>query len=168
MNLRPRKRTLLLGGLALVAALAIGCRQVGVGDLHVANDQSGIGQDNTVLRAYESDPGEPWPPVDSVNLWVKGDDFGHPPAFGMDGYLYLVRTSLACPMSEGAPEAFALADVTIVGIVTVRDGGVDQFLTMADSPAARSPRWALIEVPEFPGTGGAHLVHRCGTVTWVP
>lgn len=150
------------------AAVALACRQVGSGHLNIANDLSGIGADNTELRIYESDAGEPWPPAGALNIWVKGDDFGRPPDFGMDGYLYLVRTSKACPQSEGAPEVFALADVTITGIVTVRDGSVDQFVAIADTPGARSPRWALIEVPEFPDTAGGHLVHRCGVVTWTP
>ena len=79
-----------------------------------------------------------------VDLFVKGDDFGQPPTYGMNGYLYLVRTDLACPESEGAPEAFTLADVTLVGIVTVTNGSVNQNVTMLDTAANRQSHWALI------------------------
>jgi hypothetical protein len=136
--------------------------------LHVSNDLSGAGQDNTFLRAFAPDTGDPWPPSGFVNLFVKGDDFGQAPSYGMNGYLYLVRTDLACPQSEGAPEVFRLSDVTIAGIVTVTAGSVNQFLTMQDNAANRQSRWALIEIPEFPSTGGGHLIRRCGTVTWTP
>jgi hypothetical protein len=77
-----------------------------------------------------------------------------------------VRTDRACPQSEGAPETFELNEVTIVGIVTVKSGSVDQFVTMQDTPANRSARWALIEVNELLGYAGEHYIHRCGTVTW--
>jgi hypothetical protein len=164
---RLRYCWLWVAALIVLALVAVACRQVGYGDLRVANDLSGIGRDNTWLRAYSPDPGDAWPPAGYVNLWVKGDDFGHPPAYGMNGYLYLVRTGVACPMAEGAPEVFNLNDVTIVGIVTVRSGGVDQFLLMADAPADREATWALIETGEFSG-GGGHFIQRCGTVTWSP
>jgi hypothetical protein len=63
---------------------------------------------------------------------------------------------------------FNLSDVTIVGIVTVKSGSVDQFLLMQDAPANRQATWALIETGEFPDTGGGHLILRCGGVTWSP
>jgi len=156
-----------LAALALIAA-ATGCRHVGSGDLHVANDLSGIGRDNTVFHAYAPDTGDIWPPSGYVNLGIKGDDFGQPPSYGMNGYLFLVRTATACPMAEGAPEVYRLSDVTIVGIVTVTNGSVNQFLTMQDTPANRQAVWALIDIPEQPNTNGGHMVRRCGTVTWTP
>lgn len=152
--------------LALTSALAASCTLVGQGDLHVSNDLSGIGADNTTLRAYAPDPGDAFPPAGYLTLYVKGDDFGLPPSYGMNGYLYLVRTDLECPQSEGAPEGFNLSDVTIVGIVTVTNGSVNQFLTMQDSPANRQSRWALIEINELAGYEPLHLAHRCGTVDW--
>jgi hypothetical protein len=165
---RPGARVaLVLVTLAAMAA-ALACREVGRGDLHVANDLSGIGRDNTIFRAYLSDPGEPWPPAGQLNLFVRGDDIGKPPSFGFNGYLYLVRTSMACPQSEGAPEVFHLPDVTITGIVTVVNGTVNQFVTMPDTPANRSGTWALIAIDETPDTSGGHLISRCGTVTWQP
>ena len=156
--------------LSLIAAglAAASCTLVGQGNLHVANDLSGIGQDNTTFRAYTPDPGDAWPPIGFVNLTIQGDDFGHPPSYGMNGYLYLARTNLACPQSEGAPETFTLSDVTIVGIVTVMNGSVNQFVTMADSAAARQSHWALIEVNELGGYPGEHFIHRCGSVSWSP
>ena len=155
-------------GVALVAvgALVMSCTIVGTGHLTVQNDLSGIGADNTEFRAFRADAGEPWPPAGFVNIGVTGDDFGRAPTFGMDGFLYLVRTNDACPMSEGAPEVFTLAQVTIVGIVTVTDGTVNQFITMEDTAASRQSRFALIEIVEFPNAGGGHLILRCGTVTW--
>ena len=162
---QPR-RLLVLLGLLVVAVAAVSCTLVGQGHLNVANDLSGIGDDNTELRAYVADPGDAFPAPGQISLFVKGDDFGSPPLYGMDGYLYLVSTGLACPESEGAPEAFTLADVTIVGVVTVRDGSIDQVLTMPDTPANRAARWALIAIPELAGYPGLHLIHRCGTVTW--
>ncbi len=53
-----------------------------------------------------------------------------------NGRKYLVRTDLDCPQSEGAPEAFSLNDVTIVGLVTVTNGSVNQFLLMQDNAAS--------------------------------
>lgn len=168
---RIRQRSSLriaLAVLALAGLVLIGCRQVASGNLHVANDLSGIGQDNTFLRAYAPDPGDSWPPTGQVNIFVRGDDFGSPPSYGMNGYLYLVRTTAACPQSEGAPEVFTLSAVTITGVVTVTAGSVNQFVTMADTPANRAATWALIDVAPFPNTGGGHLIRRCGTVTWTP
>lgn len=163
INMFKRLAPLALGVLMIAAA---SCRIVGQGDLRIANDLSGIGADNTTLRAFAADPGDAWPPPGYVNLFVKGDDFGLPPSYGMTGYLYLVRTNLNCPQSEGAPEQFGLSDVTIVGIITVTNGSVNQFVTMPDTAANRSSRWALIEINEIAGVPGAHLIHRCGTVTW--
>jgi len=164
MNL-ARKGLLLLMLTALPIAAA-GCEIVGQGQLHVANDLSGIGRDNTVFYAFAPEAGDPFPASGQLALAVRGDDFGHAPSYGMNGYLYLVSTNLACPMSEGAPEAFELSDVTIVGIVTVTNGTVNQVLTMADTPQNRDARWALIEVNEFPGFEPQHAIQRCGTVTW--
>ncbi|MBI2723661.1 MAG: hypothetical protein HYX50_01225 [Chloroflexi bacterium] len=152
--------------LVLGAAVAASCTLVGQGHLNLANDESGIGADNTTLRAYAPGPGDVWPPTGYVNLLVKGDDLGRPPSYGMNGYLYLVRTGLACPQSEGAPEAFTLPDVTITGVVTVTNGSVNQFLTMPDNAANRAARWALIDINELAGFPGQHLIERCGEVTW--
>ena len=148
------------------AVLAASCQLVGSGDLHVQNDLSGLGEDNTTFEAFVADPGDAWPPPGELAIWVKGDDFGSPPDYGMDGFLYVVRTELECPMSEGAPEVFELTDVDIVGVASVRDGSVNQFFTMPDSSANRDPRWALIEIGTVVPDG--HLIHRCGTVTWNP
>jgi hypothetical protein len=164
---RHRVRSRLLALLLIAAGLAaFSCQLVGQGNLHVANDLSGIGADNTTFRAYIADPGDPFPPAGQVAMFVKGDDFGRPPSYGMNGYLYLVSTDLSCPESEGAPEAFTLSQVTIVGVVTVTNGSVNQFLTMADTAANRKSRWALIEINELAGYPGLHLNHRCGDVSW--
>jgi hypothetical protein len=150
-------------GFALFAA---GCTLVGEGDLHIANDESGIGADNTIFRAFVSDPGDAFPPDGYLNIFVRGDDFGHAPDYGMDGYLYLVSTGEECPQSEGAPEAFTLDEVTIVGIATVTDGTVNQFFLTEDTAGARAPRWALIELFELDGFPDEHLIERCGEITW--
>ena len=163
---RPLVSRVAVALLALGALVAASCTLVGQGALHVANDLSGIGADNTTLRAYVADPGDPFPPAGYANLFVKGDDFGHPPSYGMNGYLYLVSTNDPCPMSEGAPEAFTLGQVTIVGIATVTNGSVNQFFLMQDTPASRQARFALIEINELAGYPGLHLIHRCGDVTW--
>lgn len=86
----------------------------------------------------------------------------------MNGFLYLVRTSDPCPESEGRPETFMLSDVTIVGVITVTDGTVNQFVTMPDTPANREPTWALIDIGELQDYPGEHFIRRCGTVTWTP
>ena len=153
----------LLVGAGLVAA---SCTLVGQGHLSVANDLSGIGADNTIFRAFAPDPGDAWPPAGTVNIFVRGDDFGQPPSYGMNSYLYLAHTGLNCPQSEGAPEAFTLANVTLAGIVTVTNGSVNQNITVADTGANRQSHWALIEINELAGYPGQHLIHRCGTVTW--
>ena len=171
MSIPARTASLLrrLLPLSLLAGLALtGCTLVGQGDLHIANDESGIGRDNTVLRAFAPDPGDAWPPAGYVDVFVRGDDFGKPPSYGMNGYLYLVRTDAACPQSEGTPESFTLAQVNIVGIVTVINGSVNQFTAMQDSAANRQARFALIEINELAGFPGEHLIHRCGTVSWAP
>jgi hypothetical protein len=161
-----RLRNLALGLLAGVALVAASCTLVGQGDLHVANDLSGIGADNTILRAFAPDPGDPFPPPGYLNVLIRGDDFGLPPSYGQNGYVYLVRTNSACPESEGAPETFTLTDVAIVGIVTVTNGSVNQFVTMTDSPANRNSHFALIEIAEFSGYPGEHRIDRCGAITW--
>jgi hypothetical protein len=79
-----------------------------------------------------------------------------------------VRTSAPCPQSEGTPETFKLSQVTIAGILTSTNGSVNQVVTMPDTPANRAPTWAIIAIPEMPGTGGAHFISRCGSVTWTP
>jgi hypothetical protein len=152
-----------LGAVALAAAA---CELVGQGDLHVQNDLSGIGADNTVFYAWEHETGDDWPPAGFLSLAVRGDDFGRPPNYGMDGYLYLVHTNAQCPMSEAAVEAFELSDVTIVGVVTVTDGSVNQVLSAPDTAGTRQDRWALIDIGEFSDTETGHAIHRCGTVTW--
>lgn len=164
-RIRPSIRLALL---ALLGAglLGVSCTVVGQGALHVSNDLSGIGADNTTLHAYAPDPGDAFPPAGYVSLWVKGDDLGSPPSYGMNGYVYLVRTDLDCPMSEGRPETFTLGDVTIVGVVTVTNGSVNQFLTMQDTPANRQSHWALMDIGEVAGYPGEHLLRRCGEVTW--
>jgi hypothetical protein len=155
--------TLIAAGLA-----AASCTLVGQGDLHVANDLSGLGRDNTTFKAYAPEPGDPWPPMDSVNIAVQGDDFGHPPTYAMNGYVYLVRTDQVCPQSEAAPETFRLSDVAIAGVVSVINGSVNQFVTIADSAAARQSHWALIDVGEMTGYPGEHFIYRCGVVQWSP
>lgn len=164
-NIR-RRALLATAGLALFALFAASCELVGEGDLHVSNDLSGIGRDNTILRAYAADAGEPVPPAGYLSLFIRGDDFGRPPSYGMNGYLYLVSTDDACPESEGAPESFELADVDIRGIVTVTNGSVNQFVFVPDNASTRDDRWALIEPTELDGYPDEHLAHRCGTVTW--
>jgi len=157
---------LMAAALGAVAIAAAGCELVGQGTLPVQNDLSGIGADNTVFYAWEYENGDVWPPAGFLSIAVRGDDFGLPPDYGMDGYLYLVRTNDACPMSEGALEAFALSDVTIVGVVTVTGGTANQVLITPDTAAARQDTWALIDIGEFPGAEPGHKIYRCGTVTW--
>lgn len=152
--------------LAVAAVFAASCELVGSGKLNVANDLSGIGADNTTFSAYAADPGDAFPPPGQLAVFVRGDDFGRPPSYGMNGYLYLVATSKACPQSEGAPESFVLGDVTIHGIVTVTGGSVNQFLLVPDAPASKTPRYALIEINELTGYPGEHLIHRCGQINW--
>lgn len=164
-HLAGRRSAVLLAA-AVTAAAAISCTLVGQGNLHVSNDLSGIGRDNTTFHAYVAEPGDVWPPAGYVNILVTGDDFGTPPSYGMNGYVYLVRTDLDCPQSEGAPEAFTLNDVTITGLVTVTNGSVNQFLTMQDTPANRQSHWALIDIGEIAGYPGQHFIRRCGAVTW--
>lgn len=166
MKLANIRRTMMVLALGAIALGAAACELVGQGDLPVQNDLSGIGADNTVFYAFEHESGDAWPPSGSLSLAVRGDDFGKPPNYGMNGYLYLVHTNLACPMSEGAPEAFELDDVTIVGVVTVTNGSVNQVLIAPDQPSTRQDRWALIEIAEFPGFEPGHAIYRCGTVTW--
>ena len=151
---------------AVLALFSAGCTLVGQGDLHIANDESGIGADNTIFRAFVSDPGDAFPPDGYLNIFVRGDDFGQAPDYGMDGYLYLVSTDEQCPQSEGAPEAFTLDEVTIVGIATVTEGTVNQFFLTEDTADARAPRWALIELFELEAFPDEHLIERCGDVTW--
>lgn len=166
--LRRLPRLSRLAPLVLIGAglAAASCTLVGQGNLHVANDLSGLATDNTTLHAFAPDPGDAWPPPGYVNLWIKGDDLGSPPAYGMNGYVYLVRTDLACPQREGAPETFRLTDVTIAGLVTVTNGSVNQFITMPDTPGNRESHWALIDIGEVSGFPGEHLIRRCGEVTW--
>jgi hypothetical protein len=154
--------------LASAAFAAVACHQVATGQLHRANDLSGLGRDNTVLRAVAPNAGDPWPAAGEVGILVQGDDFGSPPSFGLNAYFYLVRTSAPCPQSEGTPETFKLSQVTIAGILTSTNGSVNQVVTMPDTPANRAPTWAIIAIPEMPGTGGAHFISRCGSVTWTP
>jgi hypothetical protein len=160
------KKLSLLVAIAVLGVAAAACELVGQGQLHVQNDLSGIGADNTFLYAFEHETGDAWPPAGTLALAVQGDDFGRPPNYGMDGFLYLVRTDLDCPMSEAAPEVFELDDVTIVGVVTITDGTANQMLSMPDDPAAREDTWALIELGPFSATEPGHAISRCGTVTW--
>lgn len=166
----PRRRTG-MSRIALLLVIAAGlgaaaCTLVGQGPLHIANDLSGLGRDNTMFRAYAPEPGDPFPPAGNLNISIMGDDFGHPPAYGMNGYVYLVRTNAACPQSEGAPETFMLNAVTIVGVVSVTNGSVNQIVTIPDTPSARQANWALIDVGELSGYPGQHFIYRCGTVVW--
>jgi hypothetical protein len=151
-----------------LAAVSAACREVGRGDLRVQNDLSGIGRDNTIFRAYAPEPGDAWPPAGQLSLYVRGDDFGSPPSYGMNGFVYLVRTGNPCPQSEGRPETFTLGDVTIAGVVTVTNGTVNQFLIMPDTPANRQSTWALIDIGALQDFPGEHFIRRCGTVTWTP
>jgi len=154
---------MLLGGVALMA-----CHQVGSGQLHVANDLSGIPQDNTFLHAVVKDQGDAWPGANEVGILVQGNDIGQNPGYNMNGFVYLVRTTKACPMSEGAPETFKLADVTITGVITVNNGSVNQVVTMNDGAQNRASTWALIALGEMTGYPGEHYIYRCGAVTWNP
>jgi hypothetical protein len=154
--------------LSVAAVFGTSCQLVGQGHLNISNDLSGIGADNTEFRAFVADVGDPFPPTGYMAVAVRGDDFGRPPSYGMNGYLYLVGTSAPCPMSEGAPEAFTLAQVSIVGIATVTNGTVNQFFTLVDTTANRHPRWGLMEINELAGYPGQHLLERCGAVTWTP
>ncbi len=166
----PRRRTgisRLVLLLVIVAGFgAAACTLVGDGPMHVANDLSGLGRDNTVIRAYAPEPADLFPPAGYLNLSIMGDDFGHPPTYGMNGYLYLVRTNAGCPQSEGAPETFMLNAVTIVGVVTVMNGSVNQIVTIPDTPTARQSTWALIDIGELGGYPGQHFIFRCGQITW--
>lgn len=167
----PPRRRIGISRIALLLAIVSGlaaaaCTLVGQGTLHVANDLSGLARDNTVFRAYAPEPGDLFPPAGYLNISVIGDDVGHPPSYGMNGYLYLVRTNAACPQAEGAPETFMLNAVTIVGVVTVRSGSIDQVVTIPDTPYARQDSWALIDIGELSGYPGQHYIYRCGTVTW--
>ena len=155
--------TMMIGAVALLA-----CHQVGSGQLNVANDLSGIPKNNTALHAVVRDSGDAWPASGEVGILVQGDDIGQNPGYNMNGFVYLVRTSKACPMSEGAPETFALSDVTIAGVITVNDGSVNQVVTMADSAQNRASTWALIALGDLQGHPGEHFIYRCGTVTWTP
>jgi hypothetical protein len=150
-----------------IALLAGACTLIGQGTLHVQNDLSGLGADNTVLRVYAHNPGDSWPAAGELGVLVQGDDFGAPPTFGLNGALLLVSTLAECPMSEGAPETFSFAEVTIIGNVPVIDGKVNQAFRIADTPASRAPRWALIDPNDLDGFPNEHLIHRCGTVTFV-
>jgi photosystem II stability/assembly factor-like uncharacterized protein len=153
-----------LSGIALLVG---GCTLVGQGALHVQNDLSGLGADNTVIRFYAHNAGDTWPASGELGVLVQGDDFGSPPSFGLNGTLLLVSTLADCPMSEGAPETFAMADVTTIGSVPVINGRVNQAFRVPDAGASRAPRWALIEPTELSGFPGEHKIHRCGTVTFV-
>ena len=169
--IRVRRTTAARGAVVAMLALAfaaVACRQVGAGDLHVANDLSGIGRDNTTFHAYAHDAGDAWPPAGQLSIYVRGDDIGNAPSYGENGFLFLVRTTDACPMSEAAPEVFKLSDVTITEVVTVLNGSMSQVGMLPDTPANRAPTWALIEIGEEPNTGGGHLIRRCGTVSWTP
>jgi hypothetical protein len=166
----PRRRTA-ISRLALLLVAAAGlaataCTLVGQGTLHVANDLSGLGADNTVFRAFAPEPGDAFPFPGHLNISVIGDDFGHPPAYGMNGYVYLVRTLQNCPQSEAAPETFTLSQVTIVGVISVANGSVNQIVTVPDEPDLRWSHWALIDIGELAGYPGEHYIHRCGEVTW--
>ena len=158
--------------IALVLMVAAGmaafsCTLIGQGQLHVSNDLSGLGANNTILRAYAHNTGDFWPGPGEIGVLVQGDDFGSAPVYGMNGTLLLVSTNAPCPMSEGAPETFTMQDVLVIGDVPVIDGRVNQAFRVVDDVQARLPRWALIEVDELAGYPGEHLIHRCGTVTWV-
>lgn len=154
---------MLIGGIALMA-----CHQVGQGQLNVANDLSGIPKNNTFLHAVVKDQGDPWPGANEVGILVQGDDIGQNPGYNLNGFVYLVHTSKACPMSEGAPETFALSDVQITGVITVNNGSVNQVVTMNDSPQNRASTWALIALGDLQGHPGQHFIYRCGTVAWTP
>ena len=157
--------------LLLVAAAgmaAVSCTLIGQGSLHVSNDLSGIGADNTVLRFYAHNPGDTWPADGEFGVLVQGDDFGTPPSYGMNGTLLLVTTNAFCPMSEGAPETFKLTDVVVIGDVPVVNGSVNQAFRIPGVAESKRPTWALMETTELAGYPGVHKLHRCGTVTYVP
>src|SRR5262245_37351444 len=94
----PPRSFVRLTMLAMIAGgvLAASCQLVGQGHLNISNDESGIGADNTEFSAYIADAGDPFPPPGYLSIFVRGDDFGRPPSYGMNGYLYLVGTSAPC------------------------------------------------------------------------
>lgn len=163
-SMRSRVALLLTVAAGMAAFL---CTLIGQGQLHISNDESGIGANNTILRAYAHNTGDFWPGPGEIGVLVQGDDFGTPPSYGLNGTLLLVSTNAECPMSEGAPETFAMSDVTSIGSVPVVNGTVNQAFRVTDNASARAPRWALIEPDELAGFPGEHKIHRCGTVTWV-
>lgn len=167
-RLRHVQARLPLWLLAIAGIAATSCTLIGQGALHVSNDLSGIGADNTVLRVYAHNTGDTWPAAGELGVLVQGDDFGMPPSYGMKGYLVLVSTNAPCPQSEGAPETFTLAAVTPIGVVPVIDGSVNQAFRIADTAANRRPTWALMETDEMVGYPGEYRLHRCGTVSYVP
>lgn len=166
MRRRGTRYAMLMGAAVAVALVAAGCKLVAQGELHVANDESGL-SGPAVFRAWEHEDGDFVPPEGFLAIGVIGSQFGRPPSFGLDGFLYLVSTDEPCPMSEGAPEVFEPADVRVRGVITVTDGNVNQMVLVPDTADVRGDDvWALIEIAPFPDAGGGHLVHRCGEVTW--
>jgi hypothetical protein len=166
------------GGAGLFVALTLavlvfsGCRLVGNGRLLVFNDEGGAGAD-TVVLAFAPEAGDAWPPAGEASLLITGRGFGAPPAFDMDGELYLVNSAFAmCPSEGVGPYVFNFAQqaVNVLGRVTIDDGADHQWLTIPftdPQPMRHYLSWALVDVAPVPGSSGDHLIRRCGTMTWV-
>jgi hypothetical protein len=158
---------------AMLVLVLSGCRMVGNGKLLVVNDQSGLGANDTVVRAFAPQAGDAWPPAGEAALLVTGTDFGAPPAFGMDGELYLVNSAFAmCPSAGAGPHVFNFAKqaVNVVGRVAITDGVAYQWLTIPftdPQPMRHYLSWALVDIDPLPGSGGDHMIRRCGTMEWV-
>ena len=159
--------------MALAVLVFSGCRLVGQGQLQVVNDESGLGANDTVVRAFAREPGDAWPPPGEAAILITGTDFGTPPDYGMDGELYFVNSTMAmCPTAGAGPHVFNIRGqaINIIGTVAVSDGNVHQWLTMPflyPQPMRRYLSWALIDTEPLPGSNGDHLIRRCGTMTWV-
>lgn len=165
-----------VGGLVVLVLAALvfsGCRLVGNGQLLVVNDQSGLGANDTVIFAFARETGDSWPSVGEAAIFVTGTDFGQPPAFGMDGELFLVNSAFAlCPTAGVGPHVFNFAEqaVNILGTVEVTDGVVRQWLTIPftdPQPMRHYLSWALVDTDPLPGSNGDHMIRRCGTMSWV-
>jgi hypothetical protein len=164
-------------GLFFVLTLAVvifsGCRLVGTGQLLVVNDQSGLGANDTVVQAFAPNPGDAWPSAGQAALLVTGTDFGEPPAFGMNGELYLVNSTFArCPTAGVGPYVFNFAQqaVNVVGTVAITDGVAHQWLSIPSTdpqPMRHYLSWALVDIDPVPGSAGDHVIRRCGTMNWV-
>jgi hypothetical protein len=173
MTIARRRKAGLTGALTLALLIFSACRLVGSGQLHVVNDESGLGANDTVVLAFAPEAGDAWPPAGQAALLVTGTDFGVPPAFGMDGELYLVNSAFAmCPTGGVGPHVFNFAGqaVNILGTLTITDGVAHQWFTIPftdPQPMRHYLSWALVDVDPVPGSSGDHMIRRCGAMNWV-